>query len=257
MKNFIEAKANLRISYLGGGYDFPEFFQEKPVYILAEGLNIEVRCVIEANTVRWEMPPNLGTGLGSSAAKHLSYLRAAYPESDPKLQVDVAILLDRLQSGGYQDSIAASHDGLMWICLAADEWQFSDFRTTDIDVDFSEFRKLYRIPVSTDRKHILTGMQCRSSSFTEMQALVHRGLDALLNRDFQLFGSIVRKAWEIKKQWHPDITNETIYAMESAADAADAWGYKVCGAGGQGYLLVIGDAVCHERMCEQYETFSA
>ena len=35
--------ANLRISYLGGGYDFPEFFREQPVYILAGGLAVEVR----------------------------------------------------------------------------------------------------------------------------------------------------------------------------------------------------------------------
>ena len=40
--------ANLRISYLGGGYDFLGFFREQPVFTLAEGLNVAVRCFIKS-----------------------------------------------------------------------------------------------------------------------------------------------------------------------------------------------------------------
>ena len=68
------------------------------------------------------------------------------------------------------------------------------------------------------------------------------------------FGRAVREAWELKKRWHPDITNETITEMETAAEAAGAWGYKTCGAGGQGYLLVIGDKKCHEQMQSNYQS---
>ena len=43
-----KGSANLRISYFGGGYDFPVFFREQPVFILAEGLNVTVRCFIKS-----------------------------------------------------------------------------------------------------------------------------------------------------------------------------------------------------------------
>ena len=34
--------ANLRISYIGGGYDFPRFFEHEPVTIISEGLPLGV-----------------------------------------------------------------------------------------------------------------------------------------------------------------------------------------------------------------------
>ncbi|MXV82781.1 hypothetical protein F4X88_18975 [Candidatus Poribacteria bacterium] len=54
----------------------------------------------------------------------------------------------------------------------------------------------------------------------------------------------------MKKRWHPDISNGVIASMEEAARKAGAWGYKVCGAGGQGYFLVIGVHRCI-RKCQK------
>ena len=46
-----EGFANLRVSYLGGGYDYPRFFKETPVVILSEGLS--VRFIYEQETDKW------------------------------------------------------------------------------------------------------------------------------------------------------------------------------------------------------------
>ena len=79
---------------------------------------------------------------------------------------------------------------------------------------------------------------------------------ALERLDFVDFGKAVRAGWEIKKAWHPDIETPVIQKMTLHAwKVAGAWGWKVCGAGAQGYLLVIGNEKCHEIMETIYQRF--
>ena len=47
-----DASANLRVSYLGGGSDYPQFFKDHPVTILTEGLPVSV--VYNKETGKWE-----------------------------------------------------------------------------------------------------------------------------------------------------------------------------------------------------------
>ena len=92
--------ANLKISYLGGDYDFPQFFEHSEIRILAEGLPISVECEVSENTATWQLskpcrsPKNLSTGLGTSAARHLSFIRAQFPHAHWRDQIDAAIQLN-------------------------------------------------------------------------------------------------------------------------------------------------------------------
>ena len=79
------ASANLRISYLGGGYDFPQFFEHSEIRILAEGLPISVECKASESTATWQLskscrsPKNLSTGLGASSSE----ASLVYPSAVP------------------------------------------------------------------------------------------------------------------------------------------------------------------------------
>ena len=53
------ASANLRISYLGEDYDFPQFFEHSEIRILAEGLPISVECEVSENTATWQLSKSL------------------------------------------------------------------------------------------------------------------------------------------------------------------------------------------------------
>ena len=106
--------ANLRISYIGGGYDFPRFFASQEVRIISEGLPLCVNCHKTLNnTIHWHLPKSLRTGLGSSAARHLSFIHAKFPAAPFRDQVSAAIHLDGLQAGGWQDVIASAYHGLI------------------------------------------------------------------------------------------------------------------------------------------------
>ncbi|MDE0401686.1 MAG: hypothetical protein OXL96_28155 [Candidatus Poribacteria bacterium] len=239
--------ANLRISYIGGGYDYPEFFRDEQVIILSEGLPVQVQYNSENGVVS---PVKEFSGLGASAARYLAILRYYSRYADFKTLVNLAIKRDVRQKGGWQDAIAAAHDGFIKITLYQDDWSVEPIAT-----ELAQFRRLYEIPVCREPKNILSEMVCRESSFKTMQVLVNEGESALQNADFQTFGLMVTAAWNLKKQWHPEISNPVIEQMQTYAQDTEAWGWKVCGAGGQGYFLVIGDEQCHSQMSRRYECF--
>jgi len=242
---------NLRISYLGGGYDYPVFFQEKPVVILSEALRLPVSySESEIGLGSWTSPVGQFSGLGSSAARYLSFLRYHFPGADFRSLVDIGIRMDGLQGAGWQDAIAAAHSGFLKITLYKRNWWVES-----IESGLGKYRKLYKIPVCREQKEILSEMVCRWPSFLTMQGLVREGEVALGESDFQTFGGTVTAAWNLKKRWHPQISNSVIEQMEKDAVDIGAWGWKVCGAGGQGYFLVIGSRECHSRMSEKYECF--
>ena len=115
-------------------------------------------------------------------------------------------------------------------------------------------RRLYQIPadVETADTGILKEMRYRDAGLAAMQTLVQRGMDALRSNDIPEVGKAVRTAWSLKKQWHPSICTPGIQTMCDMAEDVGAWGWKVCGAGGQGYLLVIGDRDCHAVLSQVY-----
>lgn len=255
------AFASLRISYLGGGYDYPEFFATQPVFILSEATDVKISCTSERNvsdaSLRWHFPTRLGSGLGSSAATGLSMIRSKYPHASHQDQIDAAIHLERLQAGGWQDAIASGHRGIFLIRLFQNNWEVEHLDKKCL-VHLKKYRKLYEIPDENLRKptSILKEMRHREVCLKQMQALVEQGRMALERLDFVDFGGSVRAGWDLKKAWHLGIETPVIEKMTLHAwKVAGAWGWKVCGAGGQGYLLVIGNEKCHEIMETLYCRF--
>lgn len=252
--------ANLKISYLGEGYDFPQFFEHSEIRILAEGLPISVKCEVSENTATWQLSracgslKDLGAGLGASAARHLSYIRATFPHAHWRDQIDAAIRLNGLQSGGWVDAIASGYEGIIVIVLHKNDWSVYPLR--DLALVLHPYRRLYEIPIDPSERNIIVSPWCRESTCDEIQALTQAGIAALKEGDIVEFGKTVRYAWEIKKRWHPDIVSDEIAQMEAVVSETGAWGWKACGIGaGAGYFLVIGDAECHQRMGANYKQF--
>ena len=184
-------------------------------------------------------------------------IRAKYPHASHRDQIDAAIHLERLQEGGWQDTIASGHTGIFLIRLFQNNWEVQHFDKKCL-TQLKKYRKLYEIPNGDSRKptSILKEMQHREVGMKRMQALVQQGTMALKRLDFVDFGRSVRAGWDIKKEWHPDIETPVIQKMILHAwKIAGAYGWKVCGAGAQGYLLVLGNEKCHEIMETMYRPF--
>lgn len=90
------------------------------------------------------------------------------------------------------------------------------------------------------KRHIDGDLQVQSR-FAKIRDIACDMRAALEARDWAAVGRHVADEWENRKGLAPGVTTPDIDAMLAAASAAGAWGGKVCGAGGGGCLVCIGD----------------
>ena len=76
------ASANLKISYLGDDYDFPQFFEHSEIRILAEGLPISVEC-------RYQRTPQRGNS--QNPVVHQRILAQGWVSSEASLVYPCAV----------------------------------------------------------------------------------------------------------------------------------------------------------------------
>jgi D-glycero-alpha-D-manno-heptose-7-phosphate kinase len=74
--------------------------------------------------------------------------------------------------------------------------------------------------------------------------------DALEKGDFKKMGEILNQNWQMKKELSSGISNPQIEKMYNLALSAGAFGGKILGAGGGGFLLVIAPPENHQKIKE-------
>ena len=70
----------------------------------------------------------------------------------------------------------------------------------------------------------------------ELKALAYEGRSLLEAGDFDTFGRLLDRGWELKKQMATKISNGSIDGVYQAARKAGALGGKITGAGAGGFL---------------------
>jgi D-glycero-alpha-D-manno-heptose-7-phosphate kinase len=196
--------------------------------------------------------PSEGTGLGSSSTFTVGLLNALYAYrgvlKDPKELAEEAcrIEIERLKgSSGKQDQYIAAFGGV----------QYFDFREDDAV-------RVAPIPLSSSDREALSdrlslfytgitrraeGILQQQSSRTEanrdalarMRALATAARTALVHRDWEGLGQVLDEGWGLKRGLTSGISNDAIDGYYARARAAGAWGGKITGAGGGGFLLLV------------------
>jgi D-glycero-alpha-D-manno-heptose-7-phosphate kinase len=98
--------------------------------------------------------------------------------------------------------------------------------------------------MSRDAGHVLEAQNERTEFNLERLRLMKAQAEKLRAMtlggiDVADFGRILREGWEQKRLLAEPISNETIDAWYRAGMAAGAYGGKLCGAGGGGFLLFL------------------
>ena len=70
-----------------------------------------------------------------------------------------------------------------------------------------------------------------------MVSMVQDGETSLLGGKFEHFGELLHESWLLKKSLASKISNHQIEEAYEAARSAGAWGGKLLGAGGGGFML--------------------
>jgi D-glycero-alpha-D-manno-heptose-7-phosphate kinase len=291
------SRAPLRVSFLGGGTDFPEYFREHGGAVLATAIdkfsyvtaspfhshlfNYAVRisyskgelvknideishpvfreCLrlcgfgkdIELHTVA-DLPAF--TGLGSSSSFTVALLQALHAykgEFVTPLQLAYeAIHIERnvlKECVGVQDQTTAAVGGFNVLefrkedDIRVNRLPLSPARLEEINAHFFlvftgitrrahdvEAQKLQKLSDNKPQLHHLRGM-------------VDEGYSILVSgsRSLSEFGQLLHRGWQLKRGLDKQISNSEIDVLYDRGMAAGAWGGKLLGAGGGGFLLFM------------------
>ena len=196
-------------------------------------------------------PP--GSGLGSSSAIIVALLGVLreflrLPMGDYEI-ADLAYTTERVDlgiAGGLQDQYAAAFGGFNFIEFHGDRVIVNPLRMSPEVVHELEHNMLL---VYTGQTRMSDGIIAdQTSRFESGELSTVEGLrmqkelavqmkEALLQRRLTLFGSLLGRAWEYKRQMSPRITTDHIDELYEVAKEQGALGGKVTGAGGGGYML--------------------
>lgn len=196
--------------------------------------------------------PSEGTGLGSSSTLTVGLLNALYAYQgilkDPAelAQEACRIEIDILGgAAGKQDQYIAAFGGVDFFEFRADDTvRVAPIPLPARDRDsLSDHLSLYYTGVTRKADGLLKQQSARTEvnrdALVRMRALASDARGAILARDFGRLGALLDEGWALKKSLSEGISSGPIDQRYAAAKAAGAWGGKITGAGGGGFLLLL------------------
>lgn len=248
----------IRIVYTGN--ELVESVDEVKHNIIREALKlVGIKRGIEVVYMADLPMTNLGVGLASSSALAVGTLNALhsykgeYATARQLAQEAVDIEIHRLgQQIGIQDQYAVAFGGFHHYRFFADDTvslspaAFSDKIRQTLT---SRFMMFYT-GTARDSRAIFKEQKQRTSEHREdldpLVEAVDMAMQALNEQQFDIWGELLDKTWQIKKSFASGVSNEEIDDMYNRAKNSGALGGKILGAGGGGFLLLY---VPVEKQC--------
>ena len=300
----IVSRTPFRISFFGGGTDFPSWYLEnggqvlsttidKYCYITCRTLSpffkyrhrivyAREECVNQIDEIQHpsvretfrfmdirngfsihhdgDLPAR--SGIGSSSAFTTGLVNTLYAHrgklmSKRQLANDVIDIEQNWikEHIGSQDQIAAVYGGFNQISFRVD----GSYEVSPIVMN-REFERhlvshlcLYFTGLSRNAEHIekdkLAKLDQNRSSYSSIQASVPEAVDLLCNKlDVEGFGRLLDEGWRLKKSLSPKVTTPAIDEIYEAAKQCGAYGGKLLGAGGGGFILFVAPPGCQDRL---------
>ena len=280
----------LRVSFFGGGTDFPTFYNSEGGGVLTSTIDKYifvtikqrfdpklrigytqtemVNCVEEIQhelirealrktgiaqgvevTTMGDIPS--ASGLGSSSTVTVGSLHAMYTylgeivTNDRLAREACEIEIDILKKPiGIQDQYIAALGGLRFFEFTRE----GQVLNRKIELDTALKRKLnenlllFFTGVTRRADSVLTeqkaNINSRLSILREMKQIAYTALGALEAGELDTIGRLLHESWQLKKQMASKISNNSLDEMYDAARRAGAFGGKITGAGGGGFLLL-------------------
>jgi D-glycero-alpha-D-manno-heptose-7-phosphate kinase len=203
-------------------------------------------------TTYCDAPP--GSGLGSSSTMVVAVLKAFTEWLNlPLGDYDMAYLAYKIERvdlglrGGKQDQYAATFGGFNFIEFYKDDriivnplrikrWIIDELEVSMVLFYTGESRSSDKI-IKEQQKNTKDGNKLPIEATHRIKKNSYIMKDFLLKGDIVHFAKALGKEWENKKQMASSITNEKIEKIYEAAMKSGAYGGKVSGAGGGGFMF--------------------
>ena len=222
-----------------------------------EGLDIFVTSDIPA-----------GTGMGSSSSFTVGILHLMCELTGKKYdrellakwacEVEIDILREPI---GKQDQYIAAYGGVRSFTFYDNEQvvnkEFSHQML--LSKNFEEKIHLVRVGSKRDARDILSAQRNdalhsvdKFKRYVEIRNLVSDAEVALEKYNFEELGKIITESWKIKKTFSRNISNPEVDKLISNGLSMGAWGAKLLGAGGAGYVMFLGEDSIGEQLINKY-----
>ncbi len=295
----------LRVSFFGGGTDYPEYFRKHGGAVLASAIDkfsyitaspflsklfdysvrvsyrkvelvksveeIEHRvfreCLKKTGILKDIELHNVAdlpafTGLGSSSTFTVGLLHALHAfrgeDVSPIELAYEAIHVEREvlhENVGCQDQTMAAVGGLSVVEFRdVDNISVHPLRLPAARLKELESHLFLVFTRITRRAHDLAATQIKRvpdnlDVLKKMRHMVVQGADILSGTgSLEAFGRLLHESWQLKRSLAADISNSQIDDMYKVALDHGAWGGKLLGAGGGGFLLVLAPPECHAKL---------
>lgn len=289
----IISRTPFRISFFGGGTDYPGYFCNAPgavlsttidkycyitcrslpaffehktriVYSQMELINAldEIKHPSVRETLRFSGIENgveihhdgdlpARTGLGSSSSFTVGLLNAlyAYKEKmvDKQTLARQAIYIEQQMIGenvGSQDQIAAAYGGLNRVAFFPDgTFEVKNvIMSSDRKLELERSLLMFYTGISRFASEIaaaqIKNIEHRNAELSHMYSMVDQGIGVLTgDGDLGDFGRMLHETWMLKRGLSHKISTTYIDEMYEAAMRAGAYGGKLLGAGGGGFIM--------------------
>ena len=203
-----------------------------------------------------DVPP--GSGLGTSSTMVVAIIKAFTEWLNlPLGDYDTAFLAYQIEridlglSGGKQDQYAATFGGFNFIEFSKDErvivnplrmkrWIIDELEASTVLFYTGESRSSDKI-IREQQENTRTGKKLPVEATHRIKENSYIMKELLLKGEIIQFARTLGKEWENKKKMALSITNEHIDSIYEAAMKAGAYGGKVSGAGGGGFMFFMTD----------------
>ena len=286
----IVVQTPLRVSFLGGGTDFDNFYIHHGGAVLSTAIdkfifvvikerfddNIHVNytkkeVVDQVDQLKHELVresmrltgvvkgidistfadiPAEGTGLGSSSSITVGLLQALFTYqgqtvstktlAEEACHIEIEIVGKPI---GRQDQYIAAYGNMQLITFSKDGIEIEKVGLSPEEKQrLNDNLLLFYTGITRKSSEILSEQKANIGKnielLHEIHKLVYKARDAILESEFDAFGEVLHKGWELKKQLASNISNSTIDEIYDVARRVGAIGGKVTGAGGGGFLLL-------------------
>lgn len=199
------------------------------------------------------------SGLGTSSSFTVGLLHALYglrgeTPGKKKLALDAIHVEQDLikESVGSQDQMAATYGGFNKITFAGD-----DISVDGVAVSSKIKESLMLVYVGLPRyaNDVAQSYQFDKGVVSEMQRMVDVAVPLVENGDVKEFSWLLNQSWELKRRLSDKISPPWVDTICTMAQKAGASGFKLCGAGGGGFILLVAEPDAQPAVKEALEGF--
>ena len=208
--------------------------------------------------------PSRGSGLGSSSAFTVGLLKALYgykkvSKSNEQLAEDACKVEIDLSGEpiGKQDQYGCALGGINYITFNPDDSVVSEKITLDSNQEFIDHCLLFYTGVARSASALLHEQKRNTienaSIINNLKTAYDHSIEGrylLTQSNFAELGKLLNQTWQIKKTFNSKVSNDFIDDRYQAALNSGAWGGKLLGAGGGGFMLFIAPKSSHVRIIE-------